>query len=350
MSPVSEISNQRSEVSNQKPEVRDQSSVLLRQSIRVALLTGGGDKPYALGLVEALTSAGISVDFIGSDDLKVAEVVTNPRVNFLNLREDQRPEAKPVAKALRVLVYYWKLIFYAAKARPKLFHILWHNKFQLFDRTLLMLYYKLLGKCLVFTAHNVNAGVRDSNDSWLNRLTLKIQYRLSDHIFVHTDRMKSELVAAFRIPNEKVSVIPFGINNTAPNTTLSIAEAKVKLDLIPGDKTMLFFGNIAPYKGLEYLVQAFIKLLRDDRSYRLIIVGKPKGSASYWSGISQAIVDSGASDRIVTKIEYVPDEARNCISKRRMSWFCPTPMCFRVVCSSWGIASVSRRLPRTWEA
>src|SRR5438105_6299684 len=96
-------------------------------SLSVALLTGGGDKPYALGLVEALTSAGISVDFIGSDDLKVAEVVTNPRVNFLNLRGDQRPEAKPAAKALRVLAYYWKLIFYAAKAKPKLFHILWHN-------------------------------------------------------------------------------------------------------------------------------------------------------------------------------------------------------------------------------
>src|ERR1700726_895096 len=166
MSLVSEIRDQRSEVSNHKSEVSDQSSVLGRQSIRVALLTGGGDKPYALGLVEALTSAGISVDFIGSDDLKVAEVVANPWVNFLNLRGDQRPEAKPAAKALRVLVYYWKLIFYAATARPKLFHILWHNKFQLFDRTLLMLYYKLLGKKIAFTAHNVNAGKRDSNDSW----------------------------------------------------------------------------------------------------------------------------------------------------------------------------------------
>jgi hypothetical protein len=35
------------------------------------LLTGGGDKPYALGIAAALTAAGIQVDFIGSDDLEV---------------------------------------------------------------------------------------------------------------------------------------------------------------------------------------------------------------------------------------------------------------------------------------
>ena len=67
------------------------------------------------------------------------------------------------------------------------------------------------GKQIVFTAHNVNAGKRDSNDSWLNRLSLKIQYKLSDHIFVHTDGMKRETDLDFRIPESKVSVIPFGL-------------------------------------------------------------------------------------------------------------------------------------------
>src|SRR5262249_50220183 len=140
-------------------------------------------------------SVAMHVDFIGSDDLAVPELLNDPLVNFLNLRGDQRPEASRMAKALRVLSYYVRLIRYAATARPTLFHILWNNKFQLFDRTLLMLYYRLLGKKIVFTAHNVNAGRRDSNDSWSNRLSLKIQYTLTDHIFVHTDGMKSELIS-----------------------------------------------------------------------------------------------------------------------------------------------------------
>ena len=180
--PSSEDRRQRSAIgrSSKLPQSPAQLRQLRHRSStpRVALLTGGGDKPYALGMAAALTSVGISVDFIGSDDLNVPELLGNPRVNFLNLRGDQRPDASPIAKVLRVLRYYVRLISYAATAKPKLFHILWNNKFQLFDRTLLMLYYKLLGKKIVLTAHNVNAGKRDSNDSWLNRLSLKIQYNV----------------------------------------------------------------------------------------------------------------------------------------------------------------------------
>jgi len=259
-------------------------------------------------MAAALTSVGIHVDFVGSDDLSVPELLANPRLNFLNLRGDQREDASTKAKVLRVLKYYARLIGYAAKAKPKLFHILWNNKFQLFDCTLLMLYYKLLSKRVIFTAHNVNAGKRDQNDSWLNRISLKVQYSLCDHVFVHTDGMKSEMTSEFRIPERKVSVIPFGINNTVQSTSLSSAEAKRQLGTSEGDKALLFFGNIAPYKGLEYLISAFAELLNKDRSYRLIIVGKPKGSEGYWKQIHQRIARSGIRDRVIERIEYIPDE------------------------------------------
>jgi len=283
-------------------------SVLHPQPLRVALLTGGGDKPYALGMAAALTSEGISIDFIGSDDLNVPELRTNRRVNFLNLRGDQNPNARPIRKMTRVFTYYWRLVCYSARAKPKIFHILWNNRFQLFDCTLLMLYYKLVRKRIVFTAHNVNAGKRDSNDSWLNRLSLKVQYNLSDHLFVHTDGMKSEMISEFHLPESKISVIPFGVNNTVPNTGLSSAEAKRRLDVSSGDKIMLFFGNIAPYKGLEYLIAAVSALLEKDRSYRLLIVGKSKGPKTYWNEIRRTIVNSNIGDRVIEKIEYVPDE------------------------------------------
>src|SRR5437870_2763292 len=305
-----EVRGQRSEVRGQQSASGNQtpSSVLRPPSIRVALLTGGGDKPYALGMAAALTSVGIHVDFVGSDDLSVPELLANPRLNFLNLRGDQREDASTKAKVLRVLKYYARLIGYAAKAKPKLFHILWNNKFHLFDCTLLMLYYKLLSKRVVFTAHNVNAGKRDQNDSWLNRISLKVQYSLCDHIFVHTDGMKSEMTSEFRIAEDKVSFIPFGINNTVPNTSLSSAEVKRQLGISNGDKVLLFFGNIAPYKVLEYLIAAFSELLTKDRNYRLLVVGKSKGPGSYWNQIRSATESSSIGDRIIAKIEYVPDE------------------------------------------
>src|SRR5437660_8445032 len=144
MSTISEIRSQTSEVRDVRPEIgdlplrtRDLYAALcpLPSAIHIALLTGGGDKPYALGMAAALTSAGVSLDFIGSDDLQVAEVVENPRIRFLNLRGDQRSDASPFTKVQRVLKYYIKLISYAATAQPRLFHLLWNNKFELFDRT-----------------------------------------------------------------------------------------------------------------------------------------------------------------------------------------------------------------------
>jgi glycosyltransferase involved in cell wall biosynthesis len=292
----------------QSSAVGDRYSVIGHPTHSIALLTGGDDKPYVLGLAEALTLAGVAIDVIGSDDLTVPELLANPRVGFLNLRGDQSSDAGLARKIKRILTYYWRLICYTATGQPKLFHILWNNKFELFDRTFLMLYYKLMGKRVVLTAHNVNRRKRDGTDSWLNRLSLRIQYQLSDHIFVHTDRMKEELVSDFAVSADKVSVIPFGINNTVPKTSITAAGAKRLLGIAESDKTILCYGQIAPYKGLEYLIAAFDKVLKEDGNYRLIIAGKPKWNQMYWKRIEQLIIDNGVRHRVVERIEHVPDE------------------------------------------
>jgi glycosyltransferase involved in cell wall biosynthesis len=274
---------------------------------QISVLTAGRDRPYALGLAAALAVAGARFDFVGSNEVDGPELHASPQIHFLNLRGDQRVDAGRLKKVCRVLAYYFRLLGYALTARPKVFHILWNNKFELFDRTVLMLFYKLLGKEIVFTAHNVNARARDGGDSWLNRATLKFQYRRCDHIFLHTEKMKAELVAGFDIPESKASVIPFGINSTVPDTALTTAGARQRLGLREGEKTLLFFGNIAPYKGVEFLVDAFISVAGRAENYRLIIAGRPKGSEDYWAGLLAKINASPVRDKIILKIEYVPD-------------------------------------------
>ena len=278
-------------------------------AIEVALLTGGFDRPYALGLAMTLISKGVRLDVIGSDDVDSPEMHLAPKLSFLNLHGSQRTNASLASKISRVLVFYCRLIRYTSVAKPKIFHILWNNKFQYFDRTLLMLYYKLLRKRIVFTAHNVNAGKRDSNDSWLNRFTLKVQYQLADHIFVHTEKMKSELFEDFGVRDRAVTVIPFGINNSVPDTDLTPEGAKQRLDIRDGERTILFFGNIGPYKGVDLLVTAFQKLAVRNTDYRLIIAGKPRGGCEkYLEEIQETISRDANRARIIQKIGYVPDE------------------------------------------
>src|SRR6516162_2317444 len=276
--------------------------------IEVALLTGGADKPYAFGLATELMSKRVALDLIGNDDLDIPEFHGKPGVNFRNLRGEQRPDASFTRKVLRVLLYYSRLIYYALISKPKLFHILWNNRFESFDRTLLMLYYRLLKKRILLTVHNVNAGKRDSKDTLLNRLTLRIQYQLADHIFVHSDKMKYELIGEFGVQDGRVTVVPFGINNAVPHTCLTPSEARQRLGIGKDKKTILFFGNIAPYKGLEYLVTAFQQLLTQNDDYRLIIAGRPKNCPKYWAHLRQAIYEDVQGGKVLLRGDYIPDD------------------------------------------
>ena len=276
--------------------------------IRVSLLTGGHDRHYSFGLAMVLISKGVCLDVIGSDAVDSPELHTTPKVNFLNLRGNQREDAGFARKVSRVLIYYARLIRYAATAKPKLFHILWNNKFEFFDRTILMLYYKLCGKKIALTAHNVNIGRRDSRDSHLNRLTLKLQYRLVDHIFVHTEQMRDELRADFGVREQAITVLIHPLNIAVPDTQLTPGQAKAQLGIRDGERTILFFGNIGPYKGLEFLVAAFQRIAGRNADYRLIIAGKVKaGSEKYLDEIQRTINRDVNRAQIIRRIEYIPD-------------------------------------------
>ena len=277
-------------------------------AIAVALLTGGIDRPYVFGLVMELISKGAALEVIGSDNLEFLEFHDKPALTFLNLQGSQRPDVSLLRKVFRVSLFYAKLIRYAATAKPRIVHILWNNKFELFDRTLLMLYYKWLGKKIVLTVHNVNAGRRDSKDTYLNRLTLRIQYRLADHIFVHTESAKLELSKEFGVRPARVTVIPFGINNAVPNTSLSQSEAKRRLGIQADKKAILFFGRIEPYKGLDYLIAAFQQISTRQADYRLIVAGRPENDCrSYWRGIQERIREDVRDGRILLRAEHIPD-------------------------------------------
>ena len=220
-------------------------------AVNIALLTGGDDRPYALGMASALAAQGLNVDFIGSDKLNAIELHSSPRISFLNLRGDQSENAPLSRKVVRLLLYYMRLFRYVPRAKPKLFHILWNNKCEHFDRTLLMLYYRLFGKRIILTAHNVNRCKRDGCDGWFNRFTLRIQYRLCAHIVVHTNAMKEELIADFHVGRHLVSVIPFGINNTIASTAITCREAKERMACFPKTKRFFFSGRSRPIKVLR---------------------------------------------------------------------------------------------------
>jgi glycosyltransferase involved in cell wall biosynthesis len=277
--------------------------------VDVALQTGGVDRPYVYGLAMALLAEGVRLDVIGSEYVDSPEMHTTPGLQFFNLWPPQQSRSTAFGKLSRVMKHYARLIRYTAGAKPRIFHILWNSKIQLFDRTLLMLYYRMMGKKIALTAHNVNQGRRDGNDSVLNRLTLRLQYRLTDHIFVHTQKMKDELIVEFGVRDRTVTVIRHPINDAFPDTDLTTAEAKRQLGLRNDEKAILCFGRIKPYKGIEHLLEAFQRLVERDASYRLIIAGEvQKENEGYLNQIKQRILSELERGQVILKVQFIPDE------------------------------------------
>ena len=278
-------------------------------AIDVTLLTGGVDRPYAYGLAMALLSKSVSLDIIGSDVVDSPEMHSSPNLKFYSMWPARRRNSTLLSRLSRTLRHYASLVRYAASAKPRVFHILWNSKVRFIDRALLMLYYRALGKKTVLTAHNVNQGRRDSNDSLFNRITLRIQYRLVDHIFVHTQKMKEELIQQFGVSYRSVTVIRHPINNAFPDTALTPLEAKRRLGITGHEKTILFFGRIKPYKGVEHLLAACQQLMVNDPTHRLIIAGEvQRGDEKYFDGLRSALIPELDRGQIILRTQFIPDE------------------------------------------
>jgi len=277
--------------------------------LRVSLFTGGPSDPgYAIPLATALAEKDIFVDFIGNDSFERDISLQRGNIQYLNLRGSQDPAAALRSKITRVLRYYRNLIAYAQRTDSKLFHILWPNKFEAFDRTVLNIFYKLNRKKLVFTAHNVNTRKRDGVDSPTNRMTLRAMYSMLDHIFVHTELCREELLREYGVPPRKISVIPHGLNTYVPDMLLSKLEARHSLGVGSDDKVLLFFGQIARYKGLDILVEALRALASSNESYTVIIAGRAKtGSGSYWPQLKAQLQNERIASRVLIRDGFIPE-------------------------------------------
>jgi glycosyltransferase involved in cell wall biosynthesis len=276
--------------------------------MRIALLSAGKDRPYAIGITQSLVKKNILIDFIGNAEFKNELVFLNRMVKYYDLRGNQDPNVSIIFKVFRIIIYYYRLVVYGLKSRAHIFHILWLNKFLFLDAVILNTFYKIRNKKIVYTAHNINIKKRDGNDSFFNRWCLNYLYNCVDHIFVHTKKMKEELKFEFNVSEGKISIIPFGINNTVPVTELSVYEAREKIKTDRNDFVLLFFGNIAYYKGLDIFIESLSLVQKKGIMVKAIIAGQIKSDKKYWVQIEQKIREYGLENIIIKRIEFIPDK------------------------------------------
>jgi glycosyltransferase involved in cell wall biosynthesis len=138
---------------------------------------------------------------------------------------------------------------------------------------------------VLFTVHNVLPHEGEADAERRRRL-----YSAFDRVVVHT-RKGVEHVERFGVPAESIVLIPHGTFGGGPDGPVEP----------PSGRTLLFYGLIRRYKGLDVLVRALPQI----PDATLVVAGDPLDSVG---PVMQPARDLGVDDRIDWVLGYLPDE------------------------------------------
>lgn len=132
----------------------------------------------------------------------------------------------------------------------------------------LLRYAKFLGIKIVYTVHNVLP--HDTGER--HRPLYRKLYQLADHLICHDVNAQRRLIQEFACDPVRISVIPHG-QLLAPRQHSTQASARQRLGIPQNSCLVLWQGILRPYKGVDFLLQAWSQISLSHPNARLAIVG-----------------------------------------------------------------------------
>lgn len=191
---------------------------------------------------------------------KVCGTLASPGVSIVHF---DKPEFRRDPRNLPAIYHAFQLI---KKSRPDVLHVQ-----ETFDYAYDL--YSLIARFppLVTTIHDVVPHPGDRHQAPGLQHSKAVSCWRSARLIVHTEGMKQQLAARFRVRSAKISVIPHG---ELGSLYRELARAAGLSPEPREPNTILFFGRIWAYKGLRYLLEAFAILQKSFPTARLVIAGK----------------------------------------------------------------------------
>lgn len=145
------------------------------------------------------------------------------------------------------------------------------------------------------------------DDTWRKRQEIKTLIARSQVLFVHSQSLKATLLARHpELLDAQVQVIPHGDYAFFTRWRTGVPEEPA---------TLLFFGRIRAYKGLDDLLEAYRHVLRQRPDAKLIIAGE--GSLEPWRSQLESLPGCEIHNH------FIPDEEVSAFFERASVVVCP---------------------------
>ncbi len=220
---------------------------------------------YTVQLANALAAINIDLTLIHPEQLtSQMKGLLDPRIKVITFNKYR-------IRNPRNLSAMGKLMNIIRKIEPDVLHVQETND-PWYDLTL------LLNKmpALVTTIHDVFRHPGDKDNVIGSEYTRQIAFWRSQQLIVHANLLKDALVEEFAVPKQRVCILPHGELG-------SLYQRLAKNNnTVREPYTLLFYGRIWAYKGLNYLIEAMPSIIERFPEVKLIIAGKGDNLKQYF--------------------------------------------------------------------
>lgn len=238
----------------------------------VVLISHGFQQAYERGFSNGLAYTGVRVALVSSDRTDSSRI--DRSVELLNLRGSQDESRSTLQKTLNLARYHLRLLRLVCSRSNSVIHVIGLFKYPVLMGLLEGIFFRTFSRRYVLTVHNL---LPHDRHNFLHGLIYRWIYRIPNVLIVHTQTMKQGLGKSFCVPMEKVIVMEHGCEIEPSGSAGAILPVDALRVERPADSfSLLFFGAIAPYKGLDLLIKAFEGL---GQEFKLNIVGFCKDAA-----------------------------------------------------------------------
>ncbi|NLT41870.1 MAG: glycosyltransferase family 4 protein [Anaerolineae bacterium] len=164
---------------------------------------------------------------------------------------------------------------------------------------------------LVVSVHDPRPHLGESH--WRKTIVRRLSFAAADRLVLHNRAQVADFRDEYRVPESKVEVIPLGVCDAFASWGVGNAGDGSGEE----EGTVLFYGRLSPYKGLEDLYRAAELVCRQMPTARFIVAGQPV------PGYDLPPAPDLPGNALELHLGYVPNDELIALMRRSCLVVCP---------------------------